>query len=174
MRAHSLALAAALSLASALPAVAQDYEVGTLKIEQPWTRATPPGAKAGAGFLKITNTGDTADRLIAADSPIAQETEIHTMTVIDGVMKMRPLADGIEIPAGGTIELKPGGYHLMFIGLNEPIAEGEPVTADLAFDKAGEVEVLLTVVPPGAPGPKGGHGAMGDGHGNMNMPNASE
>lgn len=159
MRTLPLALAAALSLASALPAFAHDYKVGALEIGHPWTRATPPGAKTGAGFLTITNTGDTADRLVAADSDIAQEIQIHTMTMDGGVMKMRQLPDGIEIPAGATVTLKPGGEHLMFLGLSEPIAQGEPVTADLAFDKAGEVQVEFAVEAPGAPGPEAGHGS---------------
>lgn len=167
MRITALAIAAALSLATALPAAAHDFKVGTLKIDHPWTRATPPGAKTGGGFLSITNTGDTPDRLTGGSSPLSEKLEVHTMTMDDGVMKMRELKDGLEIPAGATVTLKPGGNHLMFIGLDQPISMDEKVTATLDFEKAGQVEVTFAVAPPGAPGPKAGHG-------DMKMPKANQ
>ncbi len=146
------------------PAHAQDYTAGEIVLSDPWTRATPPGARTGGGFVTIANTGDTADRLVSASSPVAKHTEIHTMSMDDGVMRMRHLPDGIEIPAGETVALKPGSLHIMFIDLEQPIEMGTPVPVVLTFEKAGAVDVEMTVAPPGAPGPKGkaGHKAHGD------------
>ncbi|MEW5421492.1 copper chaperone PCu(A)C [Amorphus sp. 3PC139-8] len=167
MRTTVLALVAAFSLSTALPALAHDFKVGTLQIEHPWTRATPPGAKTGAGFMVITNTGDAPDRLTGGTSPISTKMEVHTMTMDGGVMKMRQLTDGLEIPAGETVALKPGGNHMMFVGLDHAITEDEKVTATLDFEKAGKVDVTFAVTPPGAPGPKNGHG-------DMKMPKANQ
>jgi copper(I)-binding protein len=110
---------AALSLSLGGTALAHDYKVGALVIDHPWSRATPGGAKVGGGYLTVENKGAASDRLVAATAPaIAGRTEIHEMAVTDGVMTMRPLADGIAIPAGGKVEFKPGGYHVMFMALS--------------------------------------------------------
>ena len=98
---------------------AQTFKVGTLVIEAPWARATPGGAQVGGGYMKITNTGKDADRLIGGSLPIAGEVEVHEMAMTGNVMKMRRLADGLEIKPGESVELKPGGNHLMFMGLRE-------------------------------------------------------
>src|SRR5215831_2542542 len=100
----------------ALPALAKDYKLGALEIRQPWTRATPPTAQTGGGFLVVTNSGTTPDRLIAAKSPVADKVEVHEMKMDGNVMRMRAVEHGIEIPPGGTVELKPGGLHVMFMG----------------------------------------------------------
>lgn len=156
MRTLPKLLAAALLIGVA-PASAGDYTLGELEIDRPWTRATPPGADTGGGFLTITNESDAPDRLVGAASPIAGRTEIHEMTVVDDVMRMRPLAEGIEIPAGATVELKPGSFHIMFLDLAGPIEQGATVPVTLDFEKAGSIDVELTVAPPGAPGPEHGH-----------------
>ncbi len=164
------ALSAATALfAAALPAAAHEYRVGDLEIVHPWTRATPPAAKAGGGFLVIKNEGDTPDRLIAATVTVAGHAEIHEMSVTDGVMKMRELPDGLEIPAHGEIALKPGSYHLMFIDLKEPIKAGESFPGTLTFEKAGKVEVKFKAEPIGTTEPgKAGGAAGGHDHSNMN------
>jgi copper(I)-binding protein len=126
------------------------YKVGELVIEAPWTRATPGGAKVGGAYLKITNTGAAADRLIGGSLPTATAVEVHEMSMTDGVMKMRKLEEGLEIKPGQTVELKPGGYHLMFIGLSQALQQGHPVKGALQFEKAGSVEVEYRVAPIGA------------------------
>ncbi len=145
----SIAVATALSLVS-LTSMASDYKAGDLTISQTWTRATPPNAKAGGGFVEIVNSGESADRLIAAASDVAGKVELHEMGVTDGVMKMRKLEDGIEIPAGETVTLKPGGLHIMFMGLNQSFEEGSTVPVTLTFEKAGDVAVELNVAKMGA------------------------
>lgn len=133
-------------------AEAHDYTIGQLQIAHPWVRATPPGATTAGAFLSVTNTGTEADRLIGATSP-AGKVEIHMMDVVNGIMRMRPVPDGLDVPAGGTLELKPGGFHLMVLGLTAPFQEGHRVLMTLIFQKAGEVTVELAVEPIGAPAP---------------------
>jgi copper(I)-binding protein len=147
-----LALVASIALL-ALPAHALDYKLGALEIGQPWTRATPPTAPSGGGFLTITNTGTTPDRLIAVKSPAADKVEIHEMKMDGNVMRMRELEKGIEIAPGGTVELKPGGFHLMFMGLKAPFAKDTKVPATLVFEKAGSIDVDLMVQAMGAQPP---------------------
>jgi hypothetical protein len=124
---------------------AQDVTAGGLKISAAWTRATPKGAPVGGGYLTITNNGTTPDRLIGGSSDTSTRFEIHNMTMDHGVMKMRPVDAGIEIKPGQTVELKPGGYHVMFVGLKKPFEQGDHVRATLKFEKAGEVLVDFTV-----------------------------
>ena len=149
---------AALSAALATsPALAHDYTVGSLKIDHPWARATPKGASVGGGYMKITNSGATPDRLVSGKTDVASRFEIHEMSMDNGVMKMRPVVQGIEIKPGQTIELKPGSYHVMFVGLKKPLAQGEPVKATLVFEKAGKVDVTFTVEGIGAQTGGGNH-----------------
>ncbi|MES0880030.1 copper chaperone PCu(A)C [Roseibium sp. SCP14] len=145
----AIAAATALTLVS-FSAIAHDYKAGDLTLTHPWTRATPPKAKAGGGFVEIVNTGSEGDRLINVSSDVAGKTEIHEMAVTDGVMKMRKLEDGIEIPAGETVTLKPGGLHIMFMGLNQSFEEGATVPVVLTFEKAGDVTIELSVAKMGA------------------------
>ncbi len=123
---------------------------GELKIEQPWTRATPPGAKVGGGYLTITNTGNEADRLIAVATPRAEKAEIHEMKMDGGIMTMRPLGDGLIVPPGETVELKPGGLHLMLMKLDGRIEVGSSVPLTLTFEKAGSITLDFAAVPIGA------------------------
>ncbi len=121
----------------------QEYRIGQLKIENAYTRATAPGQKAAGGFMKIENKGG-ADQLISASSPVAGEMQLHTMTMDGNVMRMRELKT-IDVPANGSVELKPGGLHLMFIDIKSPLKAGESVPVKLKFQKAGEVEVNMPV-----------------------------
>lgn len=121
----------------------QEYRLGQLKIENPYTRATAPGQKAAGGFMKIENKG-AADQLISASSPVASEMQLHTMTMDGNVMKMREVKS-IEVPANGSVDLKPGGLHLMFMDIKTPLKAGETVAVKLKFQKAGEVEIRVPV-----------------------------
>ena len=136
---------------------AADYKLGSLEIDQPWTRATPPTAKAGGGFVTITNKGTTADRLVAARSAASDKVELHEMKMDGSVMRMRELEKGVEIPPGATVMLKPGGYHIMFMELKAPFAKDAKVPVTLVFEKAGSIDVELVVQAMGAPGPGPSH-----------------
>jgi periplasmic copper chaperone A len=138
-------LLAAILAMGAHAALAHEYKKGSLEIKHPWARATPKGAAVAGGYLTIVNTGANADRLVSFSSPVAGRFEIHEMRMNDGVMQMRPLPNGIEIKPGATVELKPGGLHLMFVDLKEPLKEGQIVKGTLTFEKAGPVEVEYTV-----------------------------
>ncbi len=125
-----------------------EYRIGQLKIEYPYARATAPGQKAAGGFMKIENKGP-ADQLIAASSPVAGEMQLHTMAMDGNVMKMREVKV-IDVPANGSVELKPGGLHLMFMDIKSPLKAGEAVPVKLKFQKAGEVEIKVPVREMGA------------------------
>lgn len=126
-------------------AKAHDFKVGDLTIAHPWTRATPSGAKIGGGYLSITNNGKTADRLIGGSLIAAGYVEIHEMKMDGGVMKMRPLEKGLEIKPGETVKLEPGGYHLMFMDLKEPLKLDQMIKGELQFEKAGKIAVEFKV-----------------------------
>jgi hypothetical protein len=134
------------------------YKAGSLSIEAPWARATPGGAKVAGGFMKITNNGKEPDRLIGGTVPFASRFEVHEMAVEGGIMKMRQLSKGLEIKPGETVELKPGGYHVMFMDLTSGLKEGEAMKGTLVFEKAGTVEVEYRVGPIGGGAPMGGAG----------------
>lgn len=131
-------------------AQAQNAKAGSLQIENAYTRATVPGQQVAGGFMKIENKG-TADQLISASSPVSGEVQLHEMAMDGNVMKMRQVKD-IPVPAGGYVELKPGGLHLMFMGIKAPLAAGESIPVKLKFAKAGEVEVKFPVNAMGAQG----------------------
>jgi periplasmic copper chaperone A len=144
-------LAAAMLFCGTVAAAAHDYQLGSLQIVQPWVRATPKGASVGAGYLKITNKGTTPDRLVAGSSPVAAKVEIHEMTMRGGIMRMRPLAHGLEIKPGKTVELKPGSFHIMLMGLKQQLKKGDTVKATLQFETAGKIEVEFPVTGIGGP-----------------------
>jgi periplasmic copper chaperone A len=152
----SVLLAAILAFA-ATAASAHEYKAGSLQIQHPWSRATPKGATVAGGYMKIVNTGSTPDRLIGGSTEAAPKFEIHEMSMQGGVMKMRMLPKGLEIKPGQTVELKPGGYHLMFVGISAPLQQGKPVKGTLEFEKAGKIEVEYAVEAIGG-APKGHHG----------------
>jgi copper(I)-binding protein len=124
---------------------ADTVKAGDLEIKGAWARAMLPGQPTGGAYLTITNSGANADRLLGAASPNAGKVEIHTMSMKDDVMVMRPLADGLEIPAGASVELKSGGEHLMFMNVTEPFMAGASVPVTLEFEKAGKVDLNLPV-----------------------------
>ncbi len=137
--------AGALALFAACAAYAHQYQKGDLTIFHPWARPTAEGAPAGAAYLSISNGGQEADRLIAAASPAAEKTELHETRDDNGVMKMRPVEGGIEIKPGTSVELKPGGYHIMLIGLKKRLQENEMVPLTLTLAKAGPIDVQVKV-----------------------------
>lgn len=143
--------------AQAAPAKAAPVKAGDLTIETPWLRATPNGAKVAGGYVRITNTGSTPDVLTGAAVPFAKSGDIHSMSMEGGVMKMAPVSDGLTIKPGETVELKPGGYHLMFEGLTGAPKVGETVAGTLTFQRAGTVPVTFSVAPIGASAPGGQH-----------------
>lgn len=141
-------LLAALPAASGLtvdPAAAHEFKAGTLTLKHPWTRATAKGAEMGGGFVTIVNAGSDADRLTGGTFAVAGRAEVHEMKMEGDVMKMRQLEGGLDIPAGATVELKPGSYHLMFMKLTAPLEAGTKVKGSLIFEKAGEVPVEFSV-----------------------------
>ena len=150
-----LLLAGSISVAHA-----NDYKIGSLEVSHTWARATPKGAKVGAGYLTITNTGSAPDRLVGGSLATAGGFSVHEMTEVGGVMKMRPLGDGLEIKPGQTVELKPGSYHLMFTDLKQPLAQGEHVQGTLVFAKAGTLDVEFDVQPIGGASNSMSHDSM--------------
>jgi copper(I)-binding protein len=131
---------------AAMPAWAQ------VSVEQPWSRATPPGAKIGVGFMQLRNAGSAAERIVGASSPLAAKVEMHVTTREGDVMKMRA-ATSFEIPARGTFELKPGGAHLMLMGLRQPLQKGDRVPLTLKLESGGVLAVELPVEAMGARSP---------------------
>ncbi|MFV0297350.1 MAG: copper chaperone PCu(A)C [Hyphomicrobiaceae bacterium] len=150
------AAGALLLMGAALPsAMAKDVTVGSLKITAPWSRATPGGAKVAGGYLTIKNTGKTPDVLVGGTLDGAAHVEIHEMSVIDNIMKMRKLPKGLTIKPGQTVVLKPGGFHVMFMGMKRQLKKGEHVDGTLIFKTAGSVNVSYEVRALGAG--TGGH-----------------
>jgi periplasmic copper chaperone A len=140
-----LAFAASLVFASA--ALAQTNQ---LEVSSAWARATPAKAENGVAFLTIRTP--TPDRLVSVSSPVAKKAELHSMEMAGMVMKMRPMSS-LDIPAGQPITLKPGGEHIMLMGLKGPLREGQSFPLTLTFEKAGAREVTVEVEKPGAAGP---------------------
>lgn len=117
----------------------------TLVIADAWALPSPRGTKVAAGFLTVANGGTDTDRLVSASSARAARMELHEIANENGVMKMRPLATGIEVPAGGSAMLKEDGLHLMFVDVDTPFTEGETIPVMLTFEKAGTIEVTMRV-----------------------------
>ena len=138
---------------AAVPAHASDYDVGSIHITQPWARATPKAASTGAAYLTVANGGTTPDRLSCIASDVSATCQIHSMSMDNGVMKMRPVEGGLEIPPGETITLKPSGLHLMLVDLKHALEPGKTVEATLRFEKAGTVKVDFPIAAIGASAP---------------------
>jgi copper(I)-binding protein len=149
---EKLGAAALALLLMAAPAFAHEFKLGNLEIKHPWSRAIPAGAKVAGGYFVVVNQGTTPDRLVSATAEIAGRTEIHEMSMKDGVMTMRPQADGLPVPANGELALKPGSYHLMLLDLKRPPKQGESFAGTLTFEKAGKVDVTFAVEAMGSPG----------------------
>lgn len=139
--------AAALTLAT-FAAQAHEFKLGAITIGHPYARATVAGQPTGGGYLSFANAGAT-DKLLSISADVSKSVELHEMKMEADVMKMRQV-DGIEVPAGKTVELKPGGYHVMFVGLKAPLKAGDKFPAKLKFEKGGEVDVVFNVEAPGA------------------------
>lgn len=147
----AFALFAAPTLLAAFPASAHDYKIGAIEIAHPWARMTPAGAKVGAGYLTIQNNGSEPDRLESVTATVSDRVEIHEMSIKDGIMTMRMIPDGVEIPAGAKVALAPGGYHLMMQELKQPLKQGERFKGTVTFARAGTVAVEFTVEGMGGP-----------------------
>ncbi|MFL5268677.1 MAG: copper chaperone PCu(A)C [Stellaceae bacterium] len=140
-----LAFAAALAFATATLAQTNQPEV-----TDAWARATPGKAENGAAYLTIQSP--TADRLVSVSTPVAKKAELHTMSMSGGIMQMRPVA-GIDVPGGQLVKLKPGGEHVMLLGLNHPLQEGQSFPLTLTFEKGGTRTVDVAIEKVGASGP---------------------
>ncbi|MDS4031517.1 MAG: copper chaperone PCu(A)C [Candidatus Contendobacter sp.] len=134
----------ALSLLLALSASAFAADTTTIKVEKPWARESPPTVTNGAAYMTLVNTGKEADRLVGASGEVSATVELHTHLMEDGVMKMRPIK-AIEVNPGEPAALRPGGLHIMLIGLKKPLAAGENFPLRLRFEKAGEIPVEVKV-----------------------------
>ena len=135
---------AVLSLLLATPALAETVSVGDLTIDRPQLREAPEGAPVAGGYMLVTNGGAEDDALVAVAVEAASEVEIHEMRMDGDVMRMREVEGGLVIPAGQSVSLQPGGYHLMLMG-PEPLAEGDTHEVTLTFERAGAVTVAFAV-----------------------------
>jgi copper(I)-binding protein len=151
MSLKSSLLAAVASLALVPAAFGQQIE-----IHDPYARSASPMAKSGAAFMVIRNAGDSADRLIGADSPAAQRVELHTHREEDGVMRMIHVEEGFPLPGTGEIRMQRGGHHVMLMGLTAPFEQGATIPLTLTFEDAGEMTLDVPVDLERAPG--AGHG----------------
>ena len=137
---------------SAAPALAREFKAGDIVVEKPWARATPKGAPVGGAYLTIENKGATPDRLTGGTADFAT-VEIHQMKSENGVMTMRQLKDGLNIPAHGSVGLTPGGTHIMFAHLTKPLVKGDKLKVTFNFDNAGPIAVEIPVEGLGSTGP---------------------
>ncbi len=176
-RLHCATIALALLFAGAGSALAAEVKLGGLMLEQPWARATPGQAKNGAAYMTIHNAGKADDRLLSAASDRATRVELHNHVNKDGVMQMRQV-DAIAVPAGSMAELKPGGLHVMLMGLKAPLKEGESFPLTLTFEQAGSTTVQVKIEAVGSMGSMSGkamkhtdHGSTD--HGGMDHGNAA-
>lgn len=139
-----LHLGLALLVTTAAAQAPARVEAGSLVIVDPWSRATPGGARVGAGYLAVENRGAEPDRLLGVEAEVSAAGELHETIVEGGVARMKPTG-ALAIASNGRLELRPGGYHLMLPGLSRPLKEGERFAATLIFEKAGRVPVTFAV-----------------------------
>lgn len=158
---YLLRFIAAVAAFSATVVFAHDYTVGAIKIDHPWSRATVAGIPNGVAYFVLENSGDDNDRLLSAASPVAERTELHTHLKEGEIVRMRQV-DAVDVPAGQSVALEPGGLHVMLMGLKEPLEQGKPFPLTLEFEKAGNVTVEVVVELIG--GSKGGHDQMDHDH----------
>ena len=149
MKLNLILSTAALTLASAF-AHAHSFKLGDIDIGHPYARVTAAGQPTGGGYLSLDNKGRD-DKLVSATAAVSASVELHSMSMEGDVMRMRQV-DGIALPTGKKVELKPGGFHLMFVGLKAPLKAGDKFPMKLKFEKAGEVEVMVNVEAPKAAG----------------------
>lgn len=149
-------LVGAATLGASAPTFAQPAKAGTISVSHVWARAVPAPVRNSAAYLVIENQG-AADRLLSASAAVAKETQLHTMVMDGGVMKMREVK-GVDVPANGRAELKPGGDHVMLLGLSDGLKEGSRFPLRLKFEKAGELTVEVMVEKADAAKAPAGHG----------------
>ena len=145
MTLNQIVSTAALTLASAF-AHAHSFKLGDIDIGHPYARVTAVGQPTGGGYLSLDNKGRD-DRLLSATAAVSASVELHSMSMEGDVMRMRQV-DGIALPTGKKVELKPGGFHIMFVGLKAPLKAGDKFPLKLKFEKSGEVEVMVNVEAP--------------------------
>ena len=126
------------------PATSKSKSLNPVSVKNPWIRLRPPGMKVTGGFIRLINPNDVSDKLLSAASDICEATELHQMIHENNIMKMKKV-DSIELPASGTLDLKPGGYHLMFINLKSPLKADQKVRVKLTFEKSGSRSVIFQV-----------------------------
>jgi copper(I)-binding protein len=146
--------------AALAPARAAEQTSPGITVKDAWIRATPHGAKVAGGYATITNTGPSADRLVGASIPPAPKGDVHEMSMDNGIMRMRALANGLEIPAGATVTLQPSGFHIMFMNPSAPLKEGDTLKGTMTFESAGAVPVTFAVAGYGAKSAPGGASQM--------------
>ena len=144
MKTKPFLVATVVALLAAASAGAHDYTLGALKIEHPWARPTVAGQSTGGAYLGVINSGNAPDRLLGGSSPAAARVEVHEMRMDGNVMRMREMS-ALDVPAGVTVKLAPGGMHLMLFGLQKPLKAGDKLPLKLRFERAGEIEVMLNV-----------------------------
>ncbi|HYM31785.1 MAG TPA: copper chaperone PCu(A)C [Candidatus Cybelea sp.] len=137
-------------LSASYAAAARDYMLGQIGIGQPWARASVTAT--GGAYVTIVNRGAAPDRLIGASTPRADKAELHEHVMQGSVMQMRPVT-GIPLAPGSAVALSPGGYHIMLIGLKQPLKTGETFPLSLVFGRAGTIEIDVPVLTAGASGP---------------------
>lgn len=147
--------AATLVVALAGGAGAQSsFKVGPIEVADAWARASAGRAAAGAAYFEVRNHGAQADRLVSATTKVARKASLHAHVMTGDIMRMEPV-DGLDVPAGGAVILKPGGHHMMLMGLARPLMRGRSFALTLTFEKAGSVTVMVVIRAPGARGPRG-------------------
>ncbi len=146
---------AAVVIVAAIPALAQGTGA-SIAVDGPYARATPAGAQTGAVYMTIDNKTNAADHLTGASSDVAAKVQVHEMTMVNGIMQMREVAGGLNVPAGGSVTLKPGSFHVMLIGLKRPLTAGDTFPLTLTFEKAGNISITVPVQAMSATQDKGG------------------
>ncbi|WP_206118773.1 copper chaperone PCu(A)C [Chromobacterium fluminis] len=126
-------------------AMAHEFKLGDMKIGHPWSRAMPESSPTGGVYLSLNNRGKTADKLLSASTPRAAKAELHTHLNDNGVMRMREVAGGVAVAAGQEVKFAPGSYHVMLMGLKQPLRVGDRFPLTLRFEKAGSVTVEVVV-----------------------------
>ena len=161
----AMMMAAALLLALAAGAAAQSAaKIGQIEIANAWARASAGKTGAGAAYFEIRNHGGKSDRLVSAKTDVSRMAALHAHIIKDNIMRMARI-DGLEVPAGGRATLKPGGHHLMLMGLRKPLIQGHSFPLSLTFENAGTVTVTVAILRLGARGPTGASGGHDRTHG---------
>jgi len=141
---HRIIFAMALIATLILTACVAGSTGPQVSVEDAWARPVPAAGGNGAIFFQLVNTGNEADQLVGGETPAAGTVEVHQTKMEEGVMKMEHIS-GLEVPAKGEVVLKPGGYHVMLIDVNQPLAPGDTLPITLRFEKSGEMKMDVEV-----------------------------